>query len=105
VAIVSEDTRKFVHTHGEDVASGGIVVGNHGHGGGHGDHGEGQTFGPRIGFTHTFREPGLHKIWAECNDHADKRPYEIVFVEPGDAPPDEWCETCGRALSLTLTMD
>ena len=59
VAIISEDTRKFVHTHGEDVASGGDAVGNHGHGGGHGDHGEGHTFGPTIGFTHTFQEPGL----------------------------------------------
>ena len=32
----------------------------------------------------------------------DKRPYEIVFVDPDDATPDEWCETCGRALSLTI---
>jgi hypothetical protein len=35
----------------------------------------------------------------------DKRLYEIVFVDSGDAPPDEWCETCGRALSLTINMD
>ena len=43
----------------------------------------------------------------ECGNTPDddKRPYEIVFVDPGDAPPDEWCETCGRALSLTITMD
>ena len=32
----------------------------------------------------------------------DKAPYEVVFVDPGEAPPDEWCETCGRALSLTI---
>jgi hypothetical protein len=43
----------------------------------------------------------------ECGNGPDddKRPYEIVFVDPGDAPPDEWCGTCGRALSLTITMD
>ena len=43
----------------------------------------------------------------ECGNGPDddKRPYEIVFVDPGDAPPDEWCATCGRALSLTITMD
>ena len=36
----------------------------------------------------------------------DKRPYEIVFVDPDDdTRPDEWCETCGRALSLTIHMD
>lgn len=43
----------------------------------------------------------------ECGNGADddKLPYEIVFVDPGDAPPDEWCRTCGRALSLTIHMD
>jgi hypothetical protein len=35
----------------------------------------------------------------------DRRPYEIVFVDPEDHTPDEWCETCGRALSLTINMD
>jgi hypothetical protein len=35
----------------------------------------------------------------------DKRPHEIVFVDPGKAPPDEWCPACGRALSLTINMD
>jgi hypothetical protein len=72
VAIVSEDTREFVHTHGEDVASGGDAVSHHGLGGGHGDHhGERLTFGPRIGFIHTFEVPGLYKIWAEFNHHGD----------------------------------
>jgi hypothetical protein len=71
VAIVSEDTREFVHTHGEDVASGGKAASDHGHGGGHGVHGEGQTFGPRIAFTHTFQEPGLYKIWAQFDHHGD----------------------------------
>ena len=35
----------------------------------------------------------------------DKRPYEVVWVDPDDATPDEWCETCGRALSITVHMD
>jgi hypothetical protein len=42
----------------------------------------------------------------ECgNGPDDKGPYEIVFVDPDDATPDEWCETCGRALSITIHMD
>jgi hypothetical protein len=43
----------------------------------------------------------------ECGNGAedDKRPPEVEFVDPDDAPPDEWCETCGRALSLTISMD
>jgi hypothetical protein len=43
----------------------------------------------------------------ECGNgpEDDKRPCEIVFVDPDEAPPDEWCETCGRALSLTINMD
>jgi hypothetical protein len=43
----------------------------------------------------------------ECGNGPDddKRPYEIVFVDPGDAPPDEWCEMCGRALHTTIHMD
>jgi len=43
----------------------------------------------------------------ECGNGPDddKRPHEIVFVDPGKAPPDEWCPACGRALSLTINMD
>jgi hypothetical protein len=43
----------------------------------------------------------------ECGNGPDddKRPYEIAFVDPCDTTPDEWCETCGRALSLTIHMD
>jgi len=43
----------------------------------------------------------------ECGNGPDddKRPYEIVFVDPDAASPDEWCQTCGRALSLTIYMD
>jgi hypothetical protein len=43
----------------------------------------------------------------ECGNgpEDDKRPPVVEFVDPGSAPPDEWCETCGRALSLTITMD
>jgi len=35
----------------------------------------------------------------------DKRPYEIVFVDPDDVSPDEWCSACGRALHITIHMD
>ena len=40
----------------------------------------------------------------ECGNGPDddKRPCEVVFVDHDDVPPDEWCETCGRALSLTI---
>ena len=44
----------------------------------------------------------------ECGNgpEDDKRPWEFVFVDPdADVPPDEWCETCGRVLSLTISMD
>jgi hypothetical protein len=43
----------------------------------------------------------------ECGNgpEDDKRSHEIVFVDPGEAPPDEWCPACGRALSLTIHMD
>jgi hypothetical protein len=34
----------------------------------------------------------------------DRRPIETEFVDPGEAPPDEYCGTCGRALSLTIHM-
>jgi len=42
----------------------------------------------------------------ECGNgpEDDRLPYEVVFVDPGDAPPDEWCGTCGRALALTIAM-
>jgi hypothetical protein len=42
----------------------------------------------------------------ECGNGPDddKRPYEVVFVDLGDAPPDEWCQMCGRALSLSITV-
>ncbi len=35
----------------------------------------------------------------------DDRPHEIVFVDPGDAPPDEWCPACGRPIAITIHMD
>lgn len=40
----------------------------------------------------------------ECGG-GDGDTYEIVFVDPGEGPPDEWCQTCGRALSITIHMD
>jgi len=82
IAIVSEDASQFAHTHGETMggASGsGRDSGGHEHGedggseeGGHAGHGgKGETFGPEIGFTHTFEEQGLYKVWAEFNHHGD----------------------------------
>ena len=76
VAIVSEDTLEFAHTHGEaDVSE---EDGSGGHGeiesaeeGEHVDHGGGQTFGPEIGFHHTFEAPGLYKVWAQFNHHGN----------------------------------
>lgn len=68
VALVSEDTREFAHTHGEDVNGGSGEVsesGGHEHGGG------GQTFGPKISFTHTFEEDGAYKVWAQFNHHGE----------------------------------
>lgn len=76
VAIVSEDTEEFAHTHGEDDASEEASTGEHGkteasEGGDHAGHGEGQTFGPEIGFHHTFDGPGAYKVWAEFNHHGN----------------------------------
>ncbi|MDQ3318353.1 MAG: hypothetical protein M3522_13620 [Actinomycetota bacterium] len=34
----------------------------------------------------------------------DKRPYEVVYVDPDDVRPDEWCETCGRPIAITIHM-
>jgi len=42
----------------------------------------------------------------ECGGHdRDGDTYEILFVDPDDATPDEWCGTCGCALSITIHMD
>ena len=43
----------------------------------------------------------------ECGNGPDddNRPHEIVFVDPGDAPPDEWCPACGRPIAITIHMD
>jgi Cu+-exporting ATPase len=76
VAIVSEDTREFAHTHGEAYASeeegsGGRSEAEAAGEGEQADHGEGQTFGPEIGFHHTFETPGLYKVWAQFNHHGD----------------------------------
>ncbi|MBA3472722.1 MAG: hypothetical protein H0T57_05745 [Rubrobacter sp.] len=79
VAIVSEDTQEFTHTHGEAAGTSrgeASDSGGHGDEGGaagkeHADHGEGQTFGPEISFHHTFEKPGLYKVWAQFNHHGD----------------------------------
>jgi len=41
----------------------------------------------------------------ECGNGPDDRPPSIVFVDPDDVRPHEWCETCGRALHITIHMD
>ncbi len=41
----------------------------------------------------------------ECGGPDDDRPPSIVFVDPDDVRPDEWCETCDRALHITIHMD
>ena len=74
VAIVSEDTQEFAHTHGEaDASEEGSSVGHSeadaAEGGEHADYGGGQTFGPEIGFHYTFEKPGFYKIWAQFNHH------------------------------------
>ncbi len=40
----------------------------------------------------------------ECGG-PDDRPPRIVFVDPGDAKPDERCPACGRALATTLFLN
>ncbi len=41
----------------------------------------------------------------ECGSGPDdKLPYEVVFVDPGEAPPNEYCGTCGRVLAITVHM-
>ncbi|CAA9432290.1 MAG: hypothetical protein AVDCRST_MAG37-717 [uncultured Rubrobacteraceae bacterium] len=71
VAIVSEDTQEFAHTHGEasEEGSGGRGEVEAAKEGEHADHSGGQTFGPEIGFHHTFEKPGLYKVWAQFNHH------------------------------------
>lgn len=79
VAIVSEDTQEFAHTHGEAAGSSESEAsssGGHDDEGGaeseeHAGHGEGQTFGLEIGFHHTFESPGAYKIWAQFNHHGN----------------------------------
>jgi Cu+-exporting ATPase len=58
VAVVSADSSRFAHTHGETVGAAG----------GHADneaHAAGGTVGPDIAFTHTFATPGLYKVWGQ----------------------------------------
>jgi hypothetical protein len=43
----------------------------------------------------------------ECgfdDDHSKIR-HEVVFMDPDEATPDEWCGTCGRQLICTIHMD
>jgi Cu+-exporting ATPase len=74
VAIVSEDTQEFAHTHGEADLSEEDGSGMHSETeaaeeGEHAGHGKGRTFGPEIGLHYTFETPGLYKVWAQFNHH------------------------------------
>jgi Cu+-exporting ATPase len=63
--ILSEDTTWFAHTHGEAVGAASAdshAAGGHG-AGGHAAAPSG--FGPEIAVRHTFRVPGLYKVWAQ----------------------------------------
>ena len=41
-----------------------------GHGDSHGGHGGADvSYGPEIGFHHTFAAPGLYKVWGQFLDH------------------------------------
>jgi hypothetical protein len=77
VAIVSEDTERFAHTHGEAGAS--SEAGHDDGGAEHAGHGMAdQAYGPEIGFRHTFKAPGLYKVWAQFNHHG--RVVAVPFV-------------------------
>jgi P-type Cu+ transporter len=79
VVILSQDGRRFAHTHGEPVVAGAAAghgdahsqgpghSDGHGNGAGHGD--AEATYGPEIAFRHTFEQPGLHKLWGQFKDH------------------------------------
>ena len=65
VAVVSADSSRFAHTHGETAGAAG-----HQETGGHDDdgaHASGESVGPAIAFTHTFDAPGLYKVWGQFN--------------------------------------
>ena len=59
VAVVSADSSRFAHTHGETAGGAG-----HSETGGHA---AGERVGPAIAFTHTFDAPGLYKVWGQFN--------------------------------------
>jgi Cu+-exporting ATPase len=70
VAIVSEDTRSFAHTHGE--------VGRQGTRGGMDMPAAPARFGPSVPFRHVFGRAGLYKIWAQFGYHG--RVLTVPFV-------------------------
>jgi P-type Cu+ transporter len=69
VVILTEDARRFAHTHGEAVGVGGhhADAAPHGeHGGGHAGHGgTSSSIGPEVAFEHTFPAAGLYKLWGQ----------------------------------------
>jgi Cu+-exporting ATPase len=61
VAIVSEDTEDFAHVHGEAGEDGAEAH----EGMGSMDNSPPATFGPEVGFHHTFPRVGLYKVWGQ----------------------------------------
>jgi hypothetical protein len=44
----------------------------------------------------------------ECGGPPDGKPgpndtYELLFVDPEEDSENEWCQTCGRPIHITLT--
>ena len=44
----------------------------------------------------------------ECGDPPDGKrgpndTYELIFVDPEEDSENEWCQTCGRPIRITLT--
>ena len=80
VAIVSEDTRAFAHTHGAAGARGQDAPSSHGNGAMAGMEMDAPpaAFGPEVTFTHSFVRPGLYKIWGQFGYHG--RVLTVPFV-------------------------
>lgn len=65
VAIVSEDGEDFAHGHGEAKGAAKAAGADDSEDGGHGGHGVPEAFGPGVHTDHTFKRPGLYKLWAQ----------------------------------------
>jgi Cu+-exporting ATPase len=68
VAILSEDTTDFAHTHGEAIAAESHDESeNDDHGAGEAAHDVPAAFGPAVEVEHTFAAPGTYKVWVQFN--------------------------------------